>query len=216
MQEDELLMAQHNGSPTDGADPAHDHPGGELESSLKADEFTEEEHPVLLPAREPLRTVFKGIGVIEQIIGSLLLLMILFLVLVQVAQRYLPGTWPWTGELARLCLVWATFLMAGYLIAYHPHHIAIHIVDFVVGERWLAVIKLFVNLFILFTTIVLIYGSFNLLATDIGQVTPAGEIPLRFVNTIPLVGLFLIALRAILGIVVDDVPALRGRSGVGE
>jgi TRAP-type C4-dicarboxylate transport system permease small subunit len=63
---------------------------------------------------------------------------------------------------------------------------------------------------------VLIYGSFNLLATDIGQVTPAGEIPLRFVNTIPLVGLFLIALRAILGIVVDDVPALRGRSGVGE
>jgi TRAP-type C4-dicarboxylate transport system permease small subunit len=108
-------------------------------------------------------------------------------------------------------MVWAAFLMAGYLIAYHPHHITIQIVDYVLRGRGLAVVKLFVNVVILLTTLALIYGSITLIQTDIGQVTPAAEIPLRLVNAVPLVGLLLILLRAVLGIVVNDVPALRGR-----
>jgi TRAP-type C4-dicarboxylate transport system permease small subunit len=204
-------MAQLDGPPTDGTDSASESPVDEPKPSLEIDEFAATEEPPLLPTREPLRTIFRAIGIAEQIVGSLLLLLILILVLAQVAQRYVPGTWPWTGELARLAMVWAAFLMAGYLIAYHPHHITIQIVDFVLRGRALALVKLFVNVVILLTGLALIYGGITLIGTDIGQVTPAAEIPLRFVNAVPLVGLFLIVLRAVLGIAVNDVPALRGR-----
>jgi TRAP-type C4-dicarboxylate transport system permease small subunit len=211
-QEDELLMAQNDGPPTDSTDPVDENPTPGPSSPL-ADALIVAEDPPLLPSREPLRTSFRVLGAIERILGSLLLVLILILVLAQIADRYISGAAPWTGELARLSMVWATFLLAGYLIAYSPHHIAIQIIDFVAKGRWLAVVKLFVNVVILLTCLVLIYGTINLLATDIGQVTPAGEIPLRFVNAVPLIGLVLVAVRVVLAIVIRDVPALRQPSG---
>ncbi len=157
-----------------------------------------------------MRSVFRVLGMLEQIVGSALLVLILILVLAQVAFRYFPGAAPWTGELARLSMVWATFLLAGYLIAYPPHHIAIQVIDYVAKGRWLAGVKLFVNVVILATCLVMIYGSYALVTTGVDQVTPAGELSMRFVNSIPLVGLILVAMRASLGIVVRDIPALRG------
>jgi TRAP-type C4-dicarboxylate transport system permease small subunit len=68
-----------------------------------------------------------------------------------------------------------------------------------------------VNVLVLVTCLVLLYGTYVLIDTDIGQVTAAAEIPLRYVNAVPLVGFFLTAVRAVLGIVVNDVPALLGR-----
>ncbi len=203
-------MARNDDSPTNGADSASEDLEHELHSPLEASAVVQTE---LLPSREPLRTIVHTIGVLEQIAGAFLLLMIFVLVLAQVIQRYIPGSWPWTGELARYSMVWLTFLMAGYLIAYPPHHIAIHIIDYVANERWQAVNKLFVNVVILLISVVMIYGSVSLIANDIGQVTPAGGMPLRFVNTLPLIGLCLVALRALLGIVIVDIPALRGQSG---
>lgn len=170
-----------------------------------------ETNPELLPPREPWRSIFHAIGVGEQIIGAILLVVVLVLVLAQVAQRYLPGGWPATGEVARLAMVWGTFVMAGYLAA-HDRHIAIHVIDFALHGRALAAVKLLVNAFVLVTCLVLIYATYQLLETDIGQVTAAAEIPLRFVNAVPLIGFVLTALRAVLGIVVVDIPALiRGR-----
>jgi TRAP-type C4-dicarboxylate transport system permease small subunit len=170
-----------------------------------------ETNPELLPAREPLRSIMHLIGQAEQIIGGVLLVIILVLVLVQVAQRYLPGGYAWTGELARLSMVWATFVLAGYLAA-HDRHIAIHVVDYMLHGRALAAVKLMVNVVVLITCLVLLYGTYVLIDTDIGQVTAAAEIPLRWVNAVPLVGFFLTAVRAVLGIVVNDVPALLGRA----
>jgi TRAP-type C4-dicarboxylate transport system permease small subunit len=185
-----------------------DEPG----SSVATEGLHVEDKEPLLPPRGPMRTIFRAIGLIEQIIGSLLLILTLILVLAQVAQRYLPGAAPWTGELARLSMVWAAFLMAGYLIAYPPYHIAIQVVDYVAKGRMLMAVKLFVNLVILSTCLFMIYGSYTLVTTTVSQVTPAGGISLRFVNSIPLVGLTLVAIRAALGIVVRDIPALRGRN----
>lgn len=170
-------------------------------------------NPEILPAREPWRTIIRGIGLIEQAIGALLLGVILVLVVALVAQRYLPGVnFPQTGEVARLAMVWGTFLMAGYL-AGHDRHIAIHVVDYVLGERALAATKLVVNIIVLLTCLVLLYATSLLVAEDIGQVTPAAEIPLRFVNAVPIVGFGLTALRALLWIALHDVPALRGHRG---
>lgn len=167
----------------------------------------------LLPESEPMRSIFRVLGTVEQVLGSLLLVLILILVLAQVALRYIPGaSAPWSGELARLSMVWATFLLAGYLIAYPPHHIAIKVIDYVAKGRWLTGVKLFVNLVILGTCAVLIYGSYTLVTTGVDQVTPAGGLSLRFVNAIPLVGLVLVAVRVVLAIVIRDIPALKNGS----
>ena len=170
-----------------------------------------ESNPEMLPTQEPWRSIVHAIGIAEQVIGSLLLVVILLLVLAQVGQRYLPGAnYPWTGEIARLSMVWATFVMAGYLAA-HDRHIAIHVVDYVLGGRALAALKLVVNLVVMVTCLALLYATWLLITTDIGQVTAAAQIPLRFVNAVPLIGFSLTALRAALGIAVHDVPALLGR-----
>jgi TRAP-type C4-dicarboxylate transport system permease small subunit len=111
-------------------------------------------------------------------------------------------------------MVWGTFIIAGYLAA-HDRHIAIHVVDYVLGERALAAVKLFVNLVVLVACVVLMYATYQLVESDIGQVTAAAEIPLRFVNAVPIIGFALTALRAVLGIVVNDIPALADRTESG-
>jgi TRAP-type C4-dicarboxylate transport system permease small subunit len=213
--EEALLVAQQEDPPADDGRAANSRPNESFSSDelLKRLEFDEAvEGPPLLPSREPMRTIFRILGMLEQVIGSLLLIMILILVLAQVAIRYLPGSAAWTGELARLSMVWATFLMAGYLVAYPPHHIAIQVVDYVAKGKMLIVVKLFVNLVILATCLFMVYGSYTLVTTTVSQVTPAGGISLRFVNSIPLIGLILVAIRAALGIVIRDIPALRGQN----
>jgi TRAP-type C4-dicarboxylate transport system permease small subunit len=205
-EEDALLMALDDGRRhAEGVEPP-------LDLDLDFDgSLGGEANPELLPQREPWRTILHRIGQIEQVIGSLLLVVILVLVLAQVAQRYVPGAWPWTGEIARLSMVWATFAMAGYLAA-HDRHIAIHVVDYVVRGRALAAVKLFVNVVVLATCVVLLYATYQLVADDIGQVTAAAQLPLRYVNAVPMVGFSLVALRAVLGIVIVDIPGLLGRS----
>ena len=64
--------------------------------------------PRSCPGAEPWRTIVHGIGIGEQVVGALLLLVILVLVLAQVAQRYVPGVasrgparslgWRWCGR----------------------------------------------------------------------------------------------------------------------
>lgn len=204
-------MAQEEG-------PLPDVPEGSFDRAIESDpppaEFEGlgvESNPEILPSREPWRSIVHAIGLIEQVIGALLLFGILFLVVALVAQRYLPGVnYPWTGEIARLSMVWGTFVMAGYLAA-HDRHIAIHVVDFVLGGRALATVKLLVNVVVLLTSLVMLYAILQLIEADIGQVTAAAEIPLRFVNAVPIIGFALTALRAVLWIVVHDVPALMGR-----
>lgn len=212
-------MARQDGPPADDSHTADRDQADDIEAleeelhALKTEGPPAE--PPILPASEPTRTVFRVLSVLEQVLGSLLLVLVLVLVLAQVAIRYLPGSAAWTGELARLSMVWATFLMAGYLVAYPPHHIAIQVVDFVAKGRWLAGVKLFVNVVILSTCLALIHGSYTLVTTAVDQVTPAGNLSMRFVNSIPLVGVVLVAARAVLGIVIRDIPALRGGGDQG-
>jgi TRAP-type C4-dicarboxylate transport system permease small subunit len=204
-------MAHDDGRPASGAEPARASSSDEAPSPSETESLGGESNPEILPEREPWRAIVHGIGIAEQVIGAVLLAVILILVVALVAQRYLPGVnFPQTGEVARLAMVWGTFLMAGYLMG-HDRHIAIHVVDYVLAGRTLAAVKLVVNLIVLVTCVVLAYATYLLVAGDIGQVTPAAEIPLQFVNAIPIVGFALTALRAVLWIVMHDVPAVLGR-----
>jgi TRAP-type C4-dicarboxylate transport system permease small subunit len=203
-------MVQEEGQLPDGDDRL-DRLVDDVRPPAETESLGGESNPEILPPREPWRSIVHGIGIAEQVIGSLLLVVILLLVLAQVGQRYLPGAnYPWTGEIARLSMVWATFVMAGYLAA-HDRHIAIHVVDYVLAGRALATLKLTVNLVVMVTCLALLYATYQLITTDIGQVTAAAQLPLRFVNAVPLIGFSMTALRAGLVVAVDDVPALIGR-----
>ena len=179
---------------------------------LEAESLGGESNPELLPTRDPWRSVLHGIGIAEQVAGATLLVVILILVLAQVAIRYLPGvSAAWTGEIARLSMVWMTFLMAGYLAA-HDRHISIQVVDFVLGERARAAVRLFADLVVLATCVVVIAAIYQLLADDIGQVTAAAELPIWIVNFVPIIGFTLTAMRMVIAIVVRDLPAVTGRA----
>ena len=107
-------------------------------------------------------------------------------------------------------MVWATFVMAGYLAAF-DRHIAIHVVDYVLAGRALAAVKLFANVVVLATCVAIVYATYQLVAEDIGQVTAGGRAPARcIVNAVPIIGFSLVALRAVLGIVLVDVPGVLG------
>jgi TRAP-type C4-dicarboxylate transport system permease small subunit len=201
-------MAQDTGRLPDRGDDLVEDPGAEPHGAPEASVLGAETNPELLPRREPYRTGLHAIGLVEQAIGTLLVVTILFLVLTQIAQRYIPGQgWPWTGEVARYSMVWATFVLSGYLVA-HDRHIAIHLVDYVLRGRAMAFVKMLVNVAILVTCLAMTYATFDLIAKDIGQVTAAAEMPLRLVNIPVLIGFALSALRAVLGIVVADLPVL--------
>ena len=194
---------------------AADPPGGLDGLPVDESSLAEVDTPELLPHREPWRSMLHGIGVLERTIGSALIVVILVLVLIQVAQRYLPGSgWPWTGEVARLALVWCTFVLSGYLMA-HDRHISIQVVDLLLPPRGLAVVQLLGHVVVGLTCLAMAYACYQLIADDIGQVTPAAEIPLAWIYTMPLVGFALTALRAVLAIGMLDIPAIAGRSGRG-
>lgn len=185
-----------------------------LDDAPEAVSLGHETNPELLPSREPFRTILHAIGLAEQAVGTLLVVTILLLVLTLVAQRYIPGQgWPWVGEVARYSMVWATFVMSGYLLA-HDRHIAIHLVDFVLGARGLALVRTLVDLTVLVTCLVMTYATYDLIAKDIGQVTAAAQLPLKWVNIPVLVGFALSAVRATLGLLVADLPVvIHGQGG---
>jgi TRAP-type C4-dicarboxylate transport system permease small subunit len=169
------------------------------------------QHDDPLPARGALGSALRALGLAEQALGVLFIGVILVLVLIQVAQRYLPGGgWPWTGEVARLSLVWCTFILSGYLMA-HDRHITIQVIDLVVRGRALASVKLMVHILVGATCILMAYSAYRLIEDDVGQRTPAAGIPLIVVYVVPMIGLSLTALRAGLAIVLVDVPAIARR-----
>jgi TRAP-type C4-dicarboxylate transport system permease small subunit len=152
--------------------------------------------------------VLRGLGLFEQAVGIVLLLVILVLVLTQVFQRFLPGGFAWTGEISRLAMVWLTFVMAGYLLA-HDAHIAIKVVDYFLPVRALGAVKLLGHALITVTCAVMLYGTYDFMTHDRGQVTAAAQIPLAVVYTIVAFGYASTALRGVLTIVVQDFPEVR-------
>lgn len=163
----------------------------------------------VLPSREPLRSLLRGLGFAEQAASIVLLVIILILVLMQIAQRFLPGGgFAWTGEIARFAMVWATFIMAGHLLA-ADGHIAIKVVDYVLPVRALGAVKLLGHALIVATCAVMLYGTYDFMTHDRGQVTAAAQVPLSLIYSVVAFGFASTAVRGILTIVVRDLPEIR-------
>lgn len=147
------------------------------------------------PPRWLSRTV-RATTAIELAIGAAALLLIFFLVLFQALQRYLPidGV-PWTGELARFCLVWLTFVVAGVLVS-SDSHISIEMVDAVKNERVRRLARVISCLVVAVVGFGLSAEAWSL-TMDQGIVkSPAMRMPMSWFYAISLIGFVSTTVRA--------------------
>lgn len=133
---------------------------------------------------------------VEQIVGCTLVVALGFLVLLQVAQRYLPvQAWVWSGELARYALVWLTFLLAGHLTG-RGDHIALEVADYVLRGRSLAVVTRGADALVAVIAVAFAIDAAHLIAASTGRTSPAMGIPLTWLYVAVLAGFAATALRA--------------------
>jgi TRAP-type transport system small permease protein len=149
----------------------------------------------------PLAVLVRVVTGIELGLGVAALLMIFGLVLLQAAQRYLPiDGWPWTGELARFCLVWLTFLVAGVLVT-SDSHISIEMIDAVPSELLRRVVRVISCLVVAAIGVGLCAEAWELAHTQGILKSPALRMPMSWLYAVSLIGFVSVVVRALVGAV---------------
>lgn len=165
------------------------------------------------PGRRPGR-VLRALSFAEVATAGLLLALIGGLMLLQAVQRHLPGGgWVWTGELARFAFVWLTFAMAGHLMA-RDGHVALKVIDIVAGPRLLRAVGAFANATVAIVCLNLLYEAWVLVTSGDAQTSPALGMPMRLFYVVPLIGLALTAVRAVVAVFRPE-PETDGTSAPG-
>jgi TRAP-type transport system small permease protein len=145
-----------------------------------------------------LRRVARVLTAVELTIGVAALLMIFGLVLLQAGQRYLPiDGWPWTGELARFCLVWLTFVVAGVLVT-TDSHIAIEMIDLVPGDLLRRVVRVLSCLTVALIGVGLCAEAWELVQTQDLLKSPAMRMPMSWFYAISLIGFVSVVVRSLI------------------
>ena len=138
---------------------------------------------------------------IELALGVATLLLIFGLVLLQAAQRYLPiDGWPWTGELARFCLVWLTFVVAGVLVT-SDSHISIEMIDSVSNEIVRRVVRVISCLVVAAIGVGLCAEAWELAHTQGILKSPALRMPMSWLYAVSLIGFVSVVVRALVAAV---------------
>lgn len=148
------------------------------------------------PPRWLARSV-RALTAVEIAIGAAALLMIFFLVLLQALQRYLPiDGWPWTGELARFCLVWLTFVVAGVLVS-SDSHIAIETIDAVPQPAVRRFVRVLSCLIVAVVGFGLTAEAWELIQQQGILKSPAMGMPMSWLYAISMIGFVSCTLRAL-------------------
>lgn len=156
---------------------------------------------------------------VELTLGVAGLLMIFGLVLLQAGQRYLPiDGWPWTGELARFCLVWLTFVVAGVLVT-TDSHISIEMIDMVRGDLLHRVVRVVSCLVMAAIGLALCLEAWELWQTQGIIKSPAMRMPMSWLYLVSMVGFVSVVLRSLIAAVqyaVTGAPAPSYADELGE
>lgn len=135
-------------------------------------------------------------------------------VLFQAAQRYLPidGA-TWTGELARFCLVWLTFVMAGVLVT-SEGHISLEVIDLVQNPIVTRVVRVFACLVVAVVGAAFAVEAWDLMVSTTRLRSPSLRLPLSWFYVLPLLGFVSTAIRAAVAAVVFAVRGVPARPAV--
>ena len=136
---------------------------------------------------------------LEEFILTLLLLAMAVIMGVQVFSRFaLKASLSWTEELTRYLFIWAGFLSVSYC---SKRCLSIKIEQFVAmfSRRTKAIIKVVNHTFevIFFAYMIPFAYSYMMSAVKSGQVSPACQIPMYYIQAAPLVSFSLCLLRVI-------------------
>ena len=139
-------------------------------------------------------------------------------VLLQAAQRYLPfDGFTWTGELARFCLVWLTFVMAGVLVTMEGH-ISLEVIDLVKNPLVVRFVRVFACLVVAVVGAGFAVEAYDLMVSTGRLRSPSLRLPMSWFYALPLIGFVSTAIRAGVAAVrfaVRGVPAAPAPAGVG-
>lgn len=138
---------------------------------------------------------------IEEAFGALTLVAIVVFVSLQVAGRYaITEPLVWTDEMARLSLVWMTFVGASYVMA-HGEHITIELFEKLVPAKVAKVIDVFAMVAVVGTCLAFLPGAVEVAidTRDIGS--PALGFPRSLIYAAAITGFVLIAVHAVLRII---------------
>jgi TRAP-type C4-dicarboxylate transport system permease small subunit len=134
---------------------------------------------------------------IETGLAAAVTVLMFALVFLQAAQRYLPfDGWPWTGELARFCLVWLAFVMTGVLVS-TDGHIALEMVDLIKHPMVVRVIRVFACLTVAVIGAAFAAEAWELIRTQGRLRSPALEMPMSWLYALPLLGFVSTAVRGV-------------------
>ncbi|MHA6630019.1 TRAP transporter small permease [Pseudonocardia sichuanensis] len=134
---------------------------------------------------------------VELAIGAVALVLVFLLVLVQAAQRYLPlAGWPWTGELARFCLVWLTVSVAGVLVT-TDSHIALQLVDGIRNPTVLRVVRVVAALTVAAVGAAFAVEAWDLMVSQGRLRSPSLRMPLTWLYLFPFLGFLSTAVRGV-------------------
>jgi TRAP-type transport system small permease protein len=139
-------------------------------------------------------------------------------VLVQAGQRYLPfDGFTWTGELARFCLVWLTFVMAGVLVTMEGH-ISLEVIDLVQNPFVVRFVRVFACLVVALVGVGFAVEAYDLMVSTSRLRSPSLRLPMSWFYVLPLLGFVSTAIRASVAAVrfaVRGVPAAHAPAVVG-
>jgi TRAP-type C4-dicarboxylate transport system permease small subunit len=162
----------------------------------------------------PLRVI----TAIEIGLAATATVVMLLCVLLQAAQRYLPYEgFTWTGELARFCLVWLTFVMAGVLVTMEGH-IALEVIDLVQNPLVVRFVRVFSCLVVAVVGAAFAVEAWDLMMSTSRLKTPSLRLPMSWFYVLPLLGFISTAIRAgvaAVRIAVRGVPAQSAPAVVG-
>lgn len=148
----------------------------------------------------------------ERLGGVALLLLVLGLIFAQVVARYVfQAPFFWSDELARYSYVWMAFITAAY-VASKREHIRVDVLHAALGRRGQRVVDVFASLVVVVTCLLLVYGSWNWLMTNVRPRSPALRMPLVWLYGVVWAAFILIALHSL----VDLARRLVGGQAVGD
>jgi len=134
---------------------------------------------------------------LEEVILTILLIGIAFVVILQVIARYIFNSpLSWSDEIARYFLIWSTFLSVSYCV---KKRISIKIDQFQnsLPEGYIPWIKMIRHTFVFSFCIVMLPYAWTYVHQAVfnGSTSPALGIPMYFIQSAPLVGFSLLAIR---------------------
>lgn len=149
----------------------------------------------------PLDGCVRWMVLCEKTIAGLLLVLIVTTMASQVFARYVDGDpFKWSEEVARLALIWMTFLSAAFVLA-EGRHIAVDMISTRVGDRGKLIVECLGYIVVAGSCLMLMIGGARFV-WYVGKVgSPALEIPKTYWYGAGMVGLLLMAVHALINLI---------------